>query len=310
MLRLKLSAPSMAQLWLLVALSAVAWSFGPICVRYAFAYELPPQLVAFGRLLMGMLAFTPYMLYRGSRQLRALPPKTLSLALAAGILQGINVTLMISSLQHISIVINQSLLNTIPLWVAVFEVTLLKTRLSAKVWLGIAVAVVGGTLIAIATSDAPASIPGGNTSLGLLLAAVSACSASLYVIIGRKARGSMPFIPYIWLVYCAGAAVTFGIIAASDISLIGYDPRGYLWVLLLAVLAQIIGLGAFNFTLKFMSPTTLTMTMQAMPIMSACWAFLIFSEVPTAWQALGSVILLLGVTIVLWGQSQPRRARG
>jgi len=101
--------------------------------------------------------------------------------------------------------------------------------------------------------------------------------------------------------------VTLAIIAANGISLIGYDLRGYLWVLLLAILAQILGHGALNFVLRFMSPTTLTMTVQSAPILSAIWAYLIFSEMPTIPQAIGSVILVIGVTIVLRGQQVRRQ---
>ncbi len=298
----------MAQLWLLVAISAVAWSFGPICVRFAFSYDLPPPLVAFGRLLTGVIVFTPYVMVRGAEEIRCLPRVALGASLAAGALLGFNITLMIASLQHISIVINQSFLNTIPLWVAVFEVTLLKSRLSSTVWLGIVISMAGGLVIAAATAGAPAISPQGNAGLGVLMAAVSACSAALYIILGRSSRSQVSFIPYIWLVYCAGAVVTLVIIVGSGIALVGYDARGYLWVLLLGILAQIIGHGALNFTLKYMSPTTLTMTSQAVPIMSALWAFLIFSEIPTIWQAAGSVVLLGGVTIVLWAQHQPKPA--
>ena len=138
------------------------------------------------------------------------------------------------------------------------------------------------------------------------MAVVSACSASLYIIVGRKVRSEVSFIPYIWLVHAAASMVTLAIIAVNGVSLFGHDLRGYLWVLLLAILAQIIGHGALNFVLRFMSPTTLTMTAQSVPILSAIWAFLILGEVPTIPQAVGSVILVLGVTIVLRGQQTPK----
>ncbi len=308
MMRTNLAAPSLAQLWSLVALSAFAWSFGPICVRYAFQYDIPPALVSFGRMITGALMFTPYIWYKGRHEIRKMPARSGRLSLAAGALFGINITLMAASLQHISVVINQALIATIPIWVAVFEVTLLKSKLSTAIWTGILVALAGGILIAFATSGQPAIVAGGSPGLGILMAVISACSASLYIIIGRKVRSSVSFVPYIWLVYAAGAAVTLFITALSRISLIGYDPRGYLWVLLLAILAQIIGHGALNFAVKYMSPTTLTMTMQSVPVLSAVWALLVFSEIPTPLQAFGSVILLLGVAIVLRGQSQPMNA--
>ena len=309
-MRINAAAPSTTQLWVLVAFSAIAWSFGPICVRFAFAYDVPAPLISFGRMITGVIMFSPYMLYRGAEEIRRMPPRSFWLSLAAGMMLGINVTLMIASLEHIGIIINQALVNTIPLWVAIFEVSLLKSKLKTKTWFGIAIALAGGFLIAFATAGEPAIIEGGNPGLGIVMAATSACSASLYVIIGRKVRGSVSFVSYIWLVYGAAAAVTLLIIAFNRIPLLGYDPRGYLWVLLLAVLAQVIGHGALNFTLKFISPTKLTMATQSVPVMSAIWAFLIISEIPTVLQVAGSLVLLLGVTIVLRGQHRPKTLTG
>jgi len=306
-MRINLSAPSMTHLWILVAVSAFAWSFGPICVRYAFEYDMHPALVSFGRMITGVVMFAPYIWYKGAREIAKMPARSRWLALIAGAMSGINIMLMVASLEHISVLINQAFIATIPIWVAFFEVTLLKQKLGSVVWVGILAALTGGLVIAFSTTDGPAVLPGGNPALGIMMAVVSACSASLYIIVGRKVRGDVPFVPYIWLVYAAAAMVTLAIIAVNGISLIGHDLRGYLWVLLLAILAQIIGHGALNFVLRFMSPTTLTMTVQSVPILSAIWAFLIFSEIPTFPQVVGSVILVLGVTIVLRGQQSPKR---
>lgn len=301
-MRINLAAPSASQLWLLVAVSAFAWSFGPICIRYAFEYDMPPALVSFGRMATGAVLFAPYIWLRGAREIAAMPARSRWLALIAGAMSGANIALMVASLEHISVLINQAFIATIPIWVAFFEVTLLKQKLGAAVWVGILAALTGGLLIALTTADAPAAIPGGNSALGIAMAVISACSASLYIIIGRKARGEVAFIPYIWLVYSAAAGVTLLIIILQGAPVIGYDPRGYLWILLLALLAQIIGHGALNFVLRFMPATTLTMAAQSVPILSAIWALLIFSEIPTVPQVIGSAILAAGVAIVLRAQ--------
>lgn len=305
-MRTKARTPSSAQISALVAISIFAWSFGPICVRFAFQYDLPPALVAFGRMFTGALFLAPYIGYRGWSEIRDMPARSRWLAGAAGTLFGINITLMATSLTHISIMINQALIATIPIWVAVFEVTLLKGALRRAIWAGISVALAGGLVVAFASSTAPAIVEGGNPGLGVLLAAISACSAALYITIGRKVRATTSFIPYIWLVYTAGSGVTLIIIGLSQAPLIGYDIRGYLWVLLLAILAQIIGHGVLNYVLKYVSPTVITVTAQVMPVLASVWALVIFSEIPTGWQMLGSALLLLGVTIVLRGQSSRR----
>ena len=302
-MRINFATPSATQLWILVAVSAFAWSFGPICVRFAFQYDMHPALVTFGRMITGVVMFAPYIWYRGAREIAAMPARSRWLAMVAGAMSGMNIVLMVASLEHISVLINQAFIATIPIWVAFFEVTVLKQKLGKAVWVGILTALAGGLTIALSTTQGPAILPGGNPGLGVLMAVVSACSASLYIIIGRKVRGEVSFVPYIWLVYTAAALVALAIVAVNGISLIGYDLRGYFWVLLLAILAQILGHGALNFVLRFMSPTTLTMTVQSVPILSAIWAFLIFSEVPSVPQAMGSVILVIGVTIVLRGQT-------
>ena len=305
-MRLSLSAPSTVQLWSLVAVSALAWSFGPICVRFAFQYDMPPALVSFGRMVTGVFIFAPYIWRNSKPDLVAMPSRSLWLALAAGCLSGGNILLMIASLEHISVLVNQAFIATIPIWVAVLEVTLLKQNLGRSVWIGVLAAVAGGFMIAFATADQPAISEGGNPTLGLLLAITSACSASLYIIVGRRLRGSVAFAPYIWLVYAGGAGITLLVVGLSGVSLVGYDIRAYLWVLLLAILAQVMGHGALNYVVKFVSPTTLTMSVQTVPVMSAIWAFIIFNEVPTVWQAAGGAVLLLGIVVVLRSQARPR----
>lgn len=299
---LEISQPSAKTLWLLVAISTVSWSFGPICIRFALQHDVPPALISSGRMLVGALFFTPYVWFKYADDLRAMPARSRWLALLAGAMFGCNITLNAASLEHISVIIGQALIATIPVWVAILEVTLLKAKLKRAVWLGVFVALAGAILISWATTDEAPALPGGNPSLGLIMAGVSACSAAFYIIIGGKVRGSVSFVPYIWLVYTSGAVTTLLIIAGSQSPVLGYAWQGYAWVLLLALLAQIIGHGVLNFVLRYLSPTTLTVTAQTVPILSVLWALLILNESPTLTQAGGSLVLALGVGIVLRAQ--------
>ena len=83
-MRINLSAPSTTHLWLLVAVSAFAWSFGPICIRYAFEYDMPPALVSFGRMITGAVMFAPYIWVKGAREIAVMPARSRWLALVAG----------------------------------------------------------------------------------------------------------------------------------------------------------------------------------------------------------------------------------
>lgn len=301
-MRLRLVQSRATQLWILVALSTVSWSFGPICIRFALQHDVPPALISSGRMIVGALFFTPYVWLKYAADIRAMPARSRWLAIFAGAMFGFNITLNAASLEHISVIIGQALIATIPIWVAIQEVVILKVKLKGSVWLGVFVALLGAILISWATSGEAPPLAGGNPSLGILMALVSACSASLYIIIGRKVRGTVSFVPYIWLVYTSGAVTTLLIIASSRTSVFGYEWQGYFWVLLLAVLAQIIGHGVLNFVLRYLSPTTLTVTAQTVPALSVLWALLILSETPTTTQVGGSIVLIIGVGIVLRAQ--------
>ena len=299
--------PSTTQLALLVAISTLAWSFGPVCIRFALQYDVAPEFIGFGRVFVGALFFTPFLGQNYRREIRDLPRRSLLLAIASGALFGFNITLNAASLQHISVIIGQAFIATIPIWVAIMEVKVLKSYLSRLMWVGVALALAGGLTISLATSGSPPLLEGGNPGLGILFALVSSCAASVYIIIGRSMRGSVSFVPYIWLIYTSGTVVCVFMLGIGRTAVLSYDPLGYFWVLLLAILSQVFGHGILNFVLKFISPTTLTVVAQAVPLLSAVWALVILQEVPTALQAVGSVILIIGVGAVLHGQTNLKK---
>lgn len=306
-MRSNLASPSTAQLSLLLMMSTLAWSFGPICTRFALQFNVEPEFIGFGRVFVGMLAFTPFVWGKYRAEIRQMPVRALTLAIVSGSLFGFNITLNAASLEHISVIIGQAFLATIPVWVAIMEVTVLKATLNRMMWLGVGLALSGGSAISLATSGGPAVIEGGIPALGVLFALVSASSASVYIIIGRSLRGSVALVPYIWVVYASGSVVCVLMLVIGRASILSYDPPGYLWVLLLAILTQVFGHGVLNFVLKFISPTTITVVSQAVPILSAVWALLILREVPTILQGVGSAILIIGVGAVLHGQNRLKR---
>ena len=307
MMRIDRESPTTAQIALLMVISTLAWSFGPICTRFALQSNVDPEFVGFGRVFVGMLVFTPFVWRKYRAEIRRMPIRALALAIASGALFGFNITLNAASLEHISVIIGQAFIATIPVWVAIMEVTVLKATLNRLMWLGVVLALTGGIAISLATSGGPAVIEGGIPALGVLFALVSASSASVYIIIGRSLRGSVALVPYIWVVYASGSVVCVLMLIFGRATVLSYDPPGYFWVLLLAILTQVFGHGVLNFVLKFISPTTITVVSQAVPILSAVWALLILREVPTILQGVGSAILIIGVGTVLHGQNRLKR---
>jgi len=304
--KLSIANPTSSNLFILLAIGLFGGSIGPICVRYALSYNMSPDVITALRMGFTAIVFTPFVWSQYHRQIRNMQPRHIASALIAGCMFGVSIIVMVTSLQHIGIMINQVLIGTSPIWVAVLEVTILKTKLNRYVWLGIIIAFLGGTIIALSASGEPAIIEGGNATYGVILALISAIGASIYLIMGRKFRADIPFVPYIWLVYVGGAAITLVITIINQSPLTGYDPQAYFWIIMLAIVAQIIAHGSFNFVLGYLQATTVSVSGQSVPILSAIWAFLVFSESPTLLQIIGSIVIILGVIMVIRAQNQAK----
>jgi drug/metabolite transporter (DMT)-like permease len=90
----------------------------------------------------------------------------------------------------------------------------------------------------------------------------------------------------------------------SGYSITGYSTSGYLWIAVMALLPQLVGHSSFNYALRYVSATYVSIITQIEPIGSAIAAMILFRETPLPMQVVGSITILFGVTLASWGQSQ------
>ena len=142
---------------------------------------------------------------------------------------------------------------------------------------------------------------------GNFLALAGAWAVTGYLIIGRKIRAGMSLVPYIFLVYGMAAIVLIIFMLTSGNSPVGYEPKTYGWILLLAALPQLIGHSAFNWALKYMPATFVAVNTLGEPIGSAILAIFILRELPTTAVVGGGLFILLGIVLV---SSQQKKIQG
>ncbi|MEP7134628.1 MAG: DMT family transporter [Chloroflexota bacterium] len=135
----------------------------------------------------------------------------------------------------------------------------------------------------------------GRAMWGNFLALCGALAVSGYLIIGRKVRAKMSLIPYIFLVYGVSAIVLNIFMFASKQSPLGYSATAYGWIFLLAVIPQLIGHSLFNWLLKYLSATMVSVTTLSEPIGSAILAFIFLKEIPALAVISGGALILIGI---------------
>ena len=296
-------SPTRLTATIIIAILAVSTS--SIFIR--FAQEGAPSLViAASRLTLASLFLAPIALTRHRPELQRLTRRELLLGLLAGIFLALHFATWISSLEHTTVTSSVVLVSTSPLWVAIFAPIFLKEKLTRTVIIGLILTLIGGTIIGL--SDACFWANGiicpslvdfmqGEAFFGNFLALAGAWAVAGYLLIGRKLRAKMSLIPYIFVVYGMAALVLIGIMLFAGQTPFGYPPITYVWMLLLALIPQLIGHSTYNWALRYLPVALVAVTTLGEPIGSSVLAFAILKEIPSSLQILGGVLILAGIFI-------------
>jgi drug/metabolite transporter (DMT)-like permease len=135
----------------------------------------------------------------------------------------------------------------------------------------------------------------GKAFLGNILALAGAWAVAGYLMIGRRLRAAMALIPYIFVVYGSAAICLLVAMILAGQSPGGFSPWIYVWILLLALVPQLIGHTTYNWALRYLPAALVSITTLAEPVGSAILAFVILQEAPTRLIVFGGVLILAGI---------------
>ncbi|XWX05216.1 DMT family transporter [Aggregatilineales bacterium SYSU G02658] len=288
---------------LVVAL--VGFTFGAPTLRLTQMNGMPTEVMIFIRLTLATLVLTPFVWVRHGHELRTLTRRDIGRTLIAGVFMTCHLLFVVESLRHTTVVFNQVLVNTGPVWVALLEVFALRVRFAPQVWWGLGIALAGSGVLLLYSAAQGTAIGGPNMLLGNVMAVISAGLAAVYIVIGRSTRQKVSFLPYIWLLFGVGALVALMVVIVRGLPVTGYSSAAYFWIVMVTIFPTLIGHASFNFALVGVSATLAAVSGQVGVLTTAILAYLIFHEVPTLGTVVGGAIIVLGVVVVSTTRSQP-----
>lgn len=169
--------------------------------------------------------------------------------------------------------------------------------------LGIIIALLGGFCIAVGDADTLNS--GSNPLLGDGLALLGAWSVSFYLLLGKQAQAlGLTIKNYSAIAYTTAAIVLLPSPLFFGINYFGYPTELYGYLLGMAIFSQVLGHTSFNWAVRFISPTFVTLAILFEPVTASFLGFLIFGEIPSQLVLIGALILLAGVAIAVLAQNQ------
>jgi len=285
------------------ALSAgvISISFAAVFIRLAGGAAAS---VAALRLIFSVLILLPFMIFSGSarRSILSLGRGEKWLLLLSGFFLALHFLSWIASLSLTGITSSIVFVTTSPIFIELYSVVVKKERTSARVWIGIGLAVAGSVILGGGNIAA-----GGESWKGDLLAVGGAFAVACYFMVGSRLRPRLPLLGYIFPVY--GAAALF-LVPASFLlgdGLTGLPARVYVYCLVMALVCQVAGHSLFNWALRKMNTTRVAMATLGEPIGTAMLAWMILRETPMLSEMAGGAVILVGVFVVLTGD--PLRVR-
>lgn len=282
---------------LLIALAAA--TFAAVFMKLALENGLPAPVVAAGRLGVAALLLTPLVLRDYRDELQRLTRRDWLFAAFAGFWIAVHFFFLASALELISIMLLTVFANTSPIWVALLETTFLRARLGRIVWTGLFITVLGGIVTALASGGGSA---GDSPLLGIVITLVASIAGATYMTIGRSVRRKISLVPYVWIVFGCGSLIGFVFVWLSGTPVVGHPGESYFWLLMIALVPQLIGHSGFNFALAYFSATIISLSTQILSVTAAVTAFFIFAELPGWGDVLGSLIVVTGVVLAIMGR--------
>lgn len=272
---------------LVVAISAI--SAAAVLVR--LVPDLPAPAVALWRCAIVAAVLAP--------TLRRISRRDLALTTLAGLALALHFWTWFESLRHTSVLRSTVLVCLSPVWTALLEALFLRHRPTGRYWLGVAVALAGVGLMALAGGD-----PGTPASLrGDLLAGLGGLLAGAYLVTGRTVRQRVGIGPYgalvsgtaaLWLLPVALVLLPLG---GIRVPLWGYATRDWLVLLALAAGPQLLGHVGLNYAVRYLPAAVVSLVVLLEPAGAAVLAGLVLGEWATAGEWAGAAVILLGVVV-------------
>jgi drug/metabolite transporter (DMT)-like permease len=281
-------------LGLLIAILSVSTS--AILVKLATA---PAPVIATYRLLFTILLMTPFVWTKTRHEWSLIRARDWVFCTLSGIFLAFHFILWFESLNYTSVASSVVLVSLQPLFAFIGAYLFFKERLNWKAVLGGIIAIVGSMIIS--WGDFKIS---GLALFGDILALLGALMATGYLLFGQNVRKRLSLIAYTYIVYGIATLTLLIYDIALNYPLLPYPGKDWLLFLLMALFPTLLGHSIFNWAIKWISVSVISMGTLGEPVGASILAYFILGEKLQFTQLIGGIVILLGIAVFLKGREK------
>lgn len=289
------SKPALISLYVL---GIAAISFSAILIKWS---QAEASVMGMYRLLLTNLLLLPFIgVYR--REIVRLTLRQWGLLLLAGLALGLHFLLWMLSLRYTTVASSTIILAFQPIAVLVGSFYFFRLRANRAMLAGMAIAVAGSALIGFGDFRVA-----GTALTGDLLSFLSVLAISGHMLLGKFLRGGISAFVYNFFVFAFACLALALYNLARDIPFGGYSSREWGLFLLLAIIPTLFGHYLFNWLLKHMNASVVSMAILGEPVGASLLAWQLLGEQLTLMQGLAGLLILVGVWVFIrFGKEEKR----
>ncbi|HLT55543.1 MAG TPA: DMT family transporter [Bacillota bacterium] len=283
--------------YIAITIGVVAVSTSAVLVK--LADQAPAGIIALYRLLFAVLIMIPFIWMKYIDELKHISKKNWILSVLAGLSLAIHFILWFESLNYTSVASSTVLVTMQPIFAFIGTYFLFGERFSPGTIISLIIALLGS--IIISWGDFQIS---GSALFGDMLALLGAVSVTVYFLLGQELRKNLSLMTYTFIVYSVStlALVAYNVLLQNPF--IGFPGSHWYVFLGLAIIPTFLGHSLFNWALKWVSSSTISMAIVFEPVGAAILAYWILSENITWSQVLGGSIVIFGLLLFILSTSR------
>jgi drug/metabolite transporter (DMT)-like permease len=280
--------------WLVLLATLSLWSGNWIVAR-AVRDEVAPGIATVGRLIIVLLVLLPFTFSGLKKKIRELTPKDWRILAAMGFAGGgIHLALQWLGLHYTTATSGVLYLSTAPIFVLLMAPLLLKERIAARQWLGVAISFCG--IATIASQGDPARLASLSFNRGDLMALASMVMWASYTVLLRLRRDALDVAELI-VVVCAFGLVFMAPWLAVERAPLPFHAAATVAILYSAIGSLLLAYAGWSYVVSRLGAARAGATMHLMPAIGVALAATFLGEYPRWFHFAGIGLILAGVAL-------------
>ncbi|PAV30703.1 EamA family transporter [Virgibacillus profundi] len=283
--------------YLAVVIGVISVSISAVLVK--LADTAPAGITAMYRLLFAVIIMSPIILMKYRHEFKLITKKDWLLSIFAGVFLAFHFIFWFESLNYTSVASSTVLVSLQPIFAFLGTYLFFKERFSSGAVISMIITLFGSFIISWGDFQI-----GGMALFGDVLALLGAITMTVYFLFGQNVRRNLSLMTYTFIVYGVSSItlILYNIVLQNPF--IGYPADNWWIFLALAIIPTFFGHTLFNWALKWLSASTISMGIVFEPVGATVLAYVILQETITWSQLLGGAIVIFGLYLFILSTSR------